>query len=74
MSKKKQEEMKSEGLRIPYDLLGALQARHRMWADDNSDPEIECLHLEIIELIGQTKQKYTLLLACYRNSGETLAT
>ena len=73
MSSVTKEEMKSEGLQIQYDLLEALQARHKMWAEDSQDPDIESVHLEIIELIRQTRQKYAVLLARYRNPGEAQA-
>jgi hypothetical protein len=66
----KKEEMKLEGLQIQYDLLEAIQARHKIWADDSLDPEIECMHLEIIELIGQTRGKYAALLARYSKPDE----
>lgn len=68
-----QEEMKLEGLQIQYDLLTALEARHKIWADDSLDPDVECVHLEIIELIRLTKQKYAILFARYNNPGETQA-
>jgi hypothetical protein len=73
MFRLKAEEMKLEGLQIQCDLLEAIQVRHKIWADDSPDPEIECAHLEIIELIGQTRGKYAVLLARYSNLGEPQA-
>ena len=74
MSRVTKEEMKSEGLQIQYDLLEALQARHKMWAEDSQDPDIESVHLEIIELIWRTRQKYAVLLARYSNPSGSQAT
>ena len=48
------------------DLLAALEHRHTVWADDTYDPEVERVHLEIIELIRQTRRKYSTLLEKYR--------
>jgi hypothetical protein len=73
MSRVKKEEMKLEGLQIQYDLLDALQARHRIWAEDSQDPDIESVHLEIIELIRQTREKYALLLSRYSKQSGTQA-
>ncbi len=65
MLKHTRKEMKLEGLQIELDLLEALQARHMLWINDDLDPALKRLHCEIIELIHQTQEKYTILLDNY---------
>jgi hypothetical protein len=61
----KRQEIKIENLKTQLDLLESLQIRHEVWADQLADPEIDNIHLEIISLVKQTKQKILSLLEKY---------
>ena len=58
-------EIKIESLERQLEFFEALESRHLAWAGDMNDPEIKEMHFEVIELIKQTKDIYTLLLGAY---------
>ena len=62
MFRRRREEIKFEGLMAQLNLFAALENRHTVWADDTFDPEIERVHLEIIELIRQTRKNTAFFL------------
>ncbi len=45
--------------------LDIVRSRHLMWASTNEDPEIRRVHIEIAELIQQTRDQYHDLLQAY---------
>ena len=65
MDNRKRHEIKLNSLAAHIEYLDAVAERHRMWANDVPDHEIENLHLEIIGLIRQTREKYIALLDKY---------
>lgn len=66
MFRRRREEIKFESLMAQLNFFAALEHRHTVWADDTYDPEIERVHLEIIELVRQTRKKYRILLEMYK--------
>ncbi len=63
MFKRQRKELKIESLLAQLDFLDALRIRHLGWADATDDPEIAHIHMEIITLIQQTRDRYHHLLA-----------
>lgn len=62
------QELKIESIQAHLGFLVALESRHRIWVDGTNDAEIERVHLEIIELIQQTRTKYAILLEKYNEA------
>ena len=46
--------------------LDIVRSRHLMWASAVTDPEIKRVHIEIAELIQQTRDQYYDLLHAYQ--------
>jgi hypothetical protein len=65
MLTRKRKETKIESLIVQLDFFDALRNRHILWANDTIDPEIIRAHLEIVDLIIQTRTKYKRLLDMY---------
>ena len=61
-------------LAAQLNLFEHLQGRHDVLASNTNDPEIECLHYQIIDLLGQLREKYNLLLDKYNPHSEEPAT
>ena len=59
-------EIKMNSLENHLELLDMLQSRHGTWANENLNTEIQHVHTEIIDLLGQTIKKYVILLSLYR--------
>ncbi len=51
-----------ESLAAQPELNEAIQTRHRIWAKDADNANVKIAHLEIIEMIRQTREKYALLI------------
>ena len=62
MSPRTSEEIQMDSLVAQLNLFEAIQASHEIWASKINDPEIEHVHQEIIELMDQLREKYTILL------------
>ncbi len=58
-----------DSLRAHLIFFDAAIERHGHWISEMTDPEVENLHLEIIGLIRQTREKYEVLVDKY--SGHT---
>lgn len=53
--------------------LDIVRSRHLQWACSTEDPEIKRVHVEIAELIQQTRdQYYELLMSYHEQVGERL--
>ena len=57
MFRNKRREAKKDSLQAQLELLAALRSRHFLWANDSGDPEITRLHLEVLGLIRQLRDK-----------------
>jgi hypothetical protein len=57
-------ETKGESLLMQHQLLVMLCGRHRLWANDTANPDIERLHWEIINIFLEALEKYHLLESC----------
>lgn len=66
MFKRQREEIKMNSLLAQLDFFNALQNRHRIWAADVDNPEIAQMHLEIVDLIAEARDKYNRLLDLYQ--------
>ena len=58
-------ELKLTSLYTQLTFLEAARDRHKLWAGEIDDIEIEHLHLEIIGLLQQAREKYLTLLEKY---------
>ncbi len=54
-----------DSLLVHIEFLDAAAQRHELWAEKVADHETENVHLEIIGLIRQTREKYKTLIARY---------
>lgn len=57
MLSNQRKELKKDSLHAQLEFLSALQSRHRVWANDADDPTVTGLHLEILDLIRQLREK-----------------
>jgi hypothetical protein len=57
MFRDKRSEVKKDSLQAQLELLAALRGRHFLWVNDSDDPEITRLHLEVLGLIRQLRDK-----------------
>ena len=57
MFSNRRNEGKKESLQIQLEFLDALRSRHLLWVNDSDDPEITRLHLEVLGLIRQLRDK-----------------
>ena len=66
MFRRKRAEIKMQSLMAQLDFFGALQERHRLWANDVEKPEMAQVHREIIDSVAKIKNQYNRLLDLYQ--------
>jgi hypothetical protein len=59
-----------EDLQLQIDLLEGVQRRHQKWATEVDSRDLQNIHHEIIGLLIETREKYTMLIANYNTSHE----
>ena len=67
MFRRNKQEVILKSLLNHLDFFDAAVQRHEHWVNELSDTELESLHLEIIGLIRQTREKYRNLVDKYNN-------
>jgi len=59
-----------DNLAAQLNLFKHIQESHDVLASTTIDPDFECLHYQIIDLLGQLREKYTILLNKYNHHSE----